>query len=181
MKAWFLTEPTTLIWVTVSAVAFSAAVLVAVRLLGLRSFSKMSSYDFVMTVAVGSLMASTLAAETPSLGQGLVGLAALFLLQFLVARVRVASGTMKSWLDNEPLLLMQDGGMLSENMRAAKVTEEDLIAKLREANVLDPEEVRAVVLETTGDVSVLHGPPGGSDLHPLLLRGVRVSARSGAE
>lgn len=179
MNEWFLTDPAPLAWVVVSAVVFSAAVLVAVRILGLRSFSKMSTYDFVMTVAIGSLMASTLVAATPSLAQGLVGLAALFGLQYAVARSRLGGGTMKEALDNEPLLLMRDGTMLEENMRAALVTEDDLVAKLREANVLDPAQIRAVVLETTGDVSVLHGPPDGTDLHPLLLEGVRRSSSPG--
>lgn len=173
MNEWLMTDPTHMVWVILSAVVFSAAVLVAVRVLGLRSFSKMSSYDFVMTVAVGSLMASTLAAATPSLVQGLVGLAALFALQFAVARLRLASGTVKNVLDNEPMLLMENGRMLEENMRATSVTREDLLAKLREANVLQLEEIRAVVLETTGDVSVLHGPQDGATLDAVLLEGVR--------
>jgi len=181
MQEWIYAEPAQLAWVVLSATVFSAAVLLSVRILGLRSFSKMSSYDFVMTVAVGSLMASTLVAATPSLAQGLAGLAALFTLQYLVARARLAGGDLKEALDNEPLLLMESGRMIHENMEAAKVTEDDLIAKLRESNVLQPSEVRAVVLETTGDISVLHGPPDGQDLHPLLLSGVRTPGSTNVE
>lgn len=63
--------------------------------------------------------------------------------------------------------------ILHENLRRARVPETDLIAKLREANVLNLDQVRAVVLETTGDISVLHGGPDGPDLEPTLLTGVR--------
>lgn len=46
--------------------------------------------------------------------------------------------------------------MINEHLKATKVTPDDIRAKLREANVTDLNQVRAVVLETTGDISVLH-------------------------
>lgn len=52
---------------------------------------------------------------------------------------------------------MRDGVILHEALPYTRVAKDDLIAKLREANVLDLSQVRAVILETTGDVSVLHG------------------------
>ena len=75
-------------------------------------------------------------------------------------------------VNNEPLLLMQGPSMLRANMQQAKVTEEDIWAKLREANVLNLAQVRAVVLETTGDISVLHGESEGVPLDAVLLTGV---------
>ena len=79
--------------------------------------------------------------------------------------------------DNEPIVLMAGDRILRDNLDKTRVTENDLWGKLREANVLDPSEVRAVVLETTGDISVLHGEAGGQALHPCLLRGVREADR----
>ena len=60
-------------------------------------------------------------------------------------------------MQNAPVFLMRDGEFLEDALRATRVAKSDLVAKLREANVLDLKQVRAVVLETTGDVSVLHG------------------------
>ena len=73
-------------------------------------------------------------------------------------------------MDNAPLLIMQDGEVLEENLNAAKMTRADLMAKLREANVLQLRDVRAVVFEQTGDVSVLHGD---ADVDGEILQGVR--------
>lgn len=179
MSDWILGDASALPWVVVSTVGISVAIIVAVRLLGLRSFSKMSSFDFVMTVAAGSLMATTLVSETPSLAQGIVGLGALFATQFAVARFRLGGEPAGISVDNSPILLMDGDRMLRENMRSEAVTEADLLAKLREANVLDLAEVRAVVLETTGDVSVLHGPPNGAALDEVLLSEVRRSPDGG--
>lgn len=133
-------------------------VVILTRINGLRSFSKMTSFDFVMTVAVGSLLAG--AAQSTSwgaFGQASTALATLFLVQCLVARLRTSSGTFENLIQNEPVILMRDGDFIEKALQDTRVTKSDLIAKLREANVLELSDVRAVVLETTGDISVLHG------------------------
>ncbi|MDC0886774.1 DUF421 domain-containing protein [Altererythrobacter sp.] len=133
-------------------------VVILVRLVGLRSFSKMTNFDFVMTVATGSLLAGAAqAAEWTGFAQAMVAMAALFAVQLLIARVRKASDPFEQMIQNNAVLLMRDGEFCRQAMKEERVSESDLVAKLREANVLQMSEVRAVVLETTGDVSVLHG------------------------
>jgi uncharacterized membrane protein YcaP (DUF421 family) len=151
-----------------SIVVVFAAVILLTRVAGLRSFSKMSSFDFAMTVAVGSIIASV-AVTTASLASGLVALAALYLAQVLVATLRRRTGFEEA-VDNDPVLLMANGRYLEENLKRTRVTKSDIRAKLREANALSFADVRAVVLETTGDVSVLHGD---GELDPELFVGVR--------
>lgn len=166
---WLGTSWTEVWLVVLSAVAVYAAVITYTRISGLRSFSTMSSFDFAMTIAVGSIMASVAVVPNVSLPDGLLGLATLFLAQSAVAVARV-----KGWggrvVDNTPALLYGPEGFHRANMRRVRMTEEDIRAKLREANVTDRERVLAVVLETTGDVSVLHGD---GPLDEELLRGVR--------
>ena len=52
---------------------------------------------------------------------------------------------------------MDGDTILYDNLKKAKIKKNDLLSKLREANVLNTRQIRAVVLETTGDISVLHG------------------------
>jgi len=133
-------------------------VVVLVRINGLRSFSKMTNFDFVMTVAVGSLLAG--ASQSTNWGafaQTVSAMAALFAVQYATARLRKVSSTFEMLMHNQPVVLMRDGEILDEALSATRVAKNDLIAKLREANVLDFSDVRAVILETTGDISVLHG------------------------
>ena len=142
--------------------AVDAAILVPVmvffvRLAGLRAFSKMSSYDFAVTVAFGSVLAATVVNPGVTLWQGIAGMAALFAVQWLIGLARSRSDAVEHVADNTPVVLMRDGKVIMANLTATRVTMSDLRAKLREANVLSFDEVRAVVLETTGDVSVLHG------------------------
>ncbi|MEW4448516.1 YetF domain-containing protein [Qipengyuania sp. JC766] len=133
-------------------------VVVLVRITGLRSLSKMTNFDFVMTVALGSLVAGGAQATEWTtylqIGAGMVGL---FLTQVLAALLRRSSETAESAMQNQPVLLMRNGEFCETALESTRVAKSDVIAKLREANVLDYAQVRAVVLETTGDVSVLHG------------------------
>jgi len=147
-----------------------AWVVLLVRINGLRSFSKMTNFDFVATVAVGSLLAG--AAQStgwPGLVQASAAMAGLFLVQRAVASIRKRSDGFEEAMQNEPILLMRDGQVFEDALAESRVARGDLIAKLREANVLDMSEVRAVVLETTGDISVLHGDKCAEEL----LVGVR--------
>jgi len=154
--------------VMVSAVLMMAAVITIIRVSGLRSLSKMSSFDFAVTVAIGSITGSTVASST-SLTNGAVGVAALLAVQAIIAVLRRRT-TFETVVDNTPVLLMRDGVMIERALSTCRVTEADVVAKLREANALDLSAVHAVVLETTGDISVLHGD---GPLDPLLLDDVR--------
>ena len=129
-----------------------------VRLLGLRSFSKMTNFDFVMTIAVGSLLAGAAqATQWTGFGQAMIAMATLFAVQWIVARLRKSYDSFEQAIQNDAVLLMKDGEFCRKAMDRERVAESDLVAKLREANVLEMSKVRAVVLETTGDVSVMHG------------------------
>lgn len=138
----------------------------AVRIAGLRSFSKMSSFDFATTVAIGSTLATVSLTGQP-LGTGLIVVATLLGVQVLVSRGRLLAGL--RFLENQPLLLMHDGEFIDDNLRRSRVTRDDVLAKIRAANAGDLSQVRAVVLETTGDVSVLHGE---QDVDPRVLSDV---------
>lgn len=162
----------TLAWVVVNAVGIYAAVMLYTRIAGLRSFAKMSSFDFAMTVAVGSVIATTVVSASVPLAVGAVGLLAIYVLQIGVARLRLNS-LMYGAVDNAPLLLMIGDEIIEENMRTGRVTRDDLRSKLREANVLNYGQVRAVVMEATGDIAVLHSDDPDEHLDPDLLRNVR--------
>lgn len=169
-------------WEAVGLVALSAAamlfgIVTYVRIVGLRSFSKMSSFDFAVTVAMGSLLAAV-AMSGSSLLDGLVAAGTLLVLQASIALGRAHFGFSKL-VDNRPLLLMAGSEMLEENLHKARVTKDDLRAKLREANVQNYDQVQYVVLESTGDVSVVHGSEQiEDDLLSDVVDGSRVTTRS---
>lgn len=150
------------------------AIIAAVRLVGLRSFAKMASHDFAVTVAIGSVLAGSAMASSTPLAVPLSAILVLFGLQFAMSWMLSASERFSNVTQNTPLLLMEGSEILHENLKASQISERELRAKLREANVLRLTQVKAVVFEGTGDVSVLHGPEN-VDLEDQLLTGVRRS------
>lgn len=174
--SWFTATWQTLGLVLASALAIYFSLVVLTRIGGLRSFSKLSAFDFAVTVAIGTVVASTLLSREPPLAQGVMALVALYAIQIGLAMARNRSQRVQRWVDNEPLLLMDHDEILDENLRKGKMTRDDLYAKLREANVLRLEQVRAVVMESTGDVSVLHTDEEGPEPDGELLEGVRGGA-----
>ena len=165
---WFDTEWSSMWSIPATAVLMLATVILVVRVIGLRSFSKMSSFDFAVTVSIGSILGGVTSTSTPVLN-GVIAVASLLGLQWLVSQFRSRSA-LEQVVDNTPLLLMDGAEMLEDNLKTARVTSSDIVAKLREANVLTFDDVQAVVLETTGDISVLHGD---RPVEPQLLDGVR--------
>lgn len=159
------------IYLLLRAAVAVAAIILFTRINGLRSFSKMSGFDFGITVAMGSVLASAVMAGTPvDFWSNLGALAAFFIVQRIISIVRKSNDKIEELLGNDPLLVMRNGEFLEHNMKKGRITKTEILGKLREANALQLSEVRAVILEDTGDVSVLHGP---EDVDDILLEGVR--------
>lgn len=164
-------------WTQLASTAVSTAVLyltviVLTRLAGPRSLAKMSSFDFAATVAIGSLVATSAVGSTP-LESGMLGLALLYVGQFLVGLGR-RRGLFGGLMDNRPLLLMAGPEVLQDALDQSRVSEQELWGKLRQHGVRRLEQVHAVILETTGDMSVFtaEGP-----FDERLLTGVRGAER----
>jgi uncharacterized membrane protein YcaP (DUF421 family) len=151
--------PLAVLWVTFT-----------VQIVGLRSFSKMTAFDFIITIATGSLLANAaVATEWPAFLQSAVAMSALLAFQALLAWFRRKSSAVRDLLSNEPVILFRNGKFERETMARVRIAEDDIWAKMREANALELAKVQAVVLETTGDISVLHGDV----LEDRILTGVR--------
>lgn len=147
-------------------------IIVLTRIIGLRSFAKFTAYDFAFTVAIGSIISSTLTSST-SIAHGSIAIACLLGLTFLFSYLQRLVPALNSLISNQPLLLMDKNEILYDNLKHARIEKTQLIAKLREANVMDFEQVEAVVLESTGDISVLHASNSEVSLNANLLEGVR--------
>tara|TARA_Y100000768_G_scaffold388943_1_gene389030 strand:+ start:5625 stop:5999 length:375 start_codon:yes stop_codon:yes gene_type:complete len=124
-----------------------------------------------MTIAVGSIMGATILNKTITMGQGAFALLCLFFIQWSIAILKQKSQWVSDLIDNKPMLLMKDGEFLEANMQKCHVTKLDILSKLRESNVLNLSQIRAVIFETTGDIHVLHGDEA---LQSEILTGVEI-------
>mgnify|MGYP006272348511 FL=1 len=154
-----------------SLIIFLLIILIT-RIIGLRSFAKFTVYDFAITVAIGSIISSILTSST-TIAHGFIAIAALLTLTYLFSALQRKFSSLYSAITNKPVVLMEGRDIKQANLKSARIHEDQLIAKLREANVLNFDQVIAVVLETTGDISVLHRSSTEEDeFEERLLQGV---------
>lgn len=149
----------------VGTLAYGSLV-VLLRFSGKRTLAKLNAFDLVVTVALGSTLATVLLTKSVALADGIVAFALLAGLQYGVAFLSVRSSRFDALVKSEPTLLLHRGRFLGRAMRAQRVTRAEVVSALRSAGLASPEDALAVVLETDGTLSVVSG--GAQDPIPVL-------------
>lgn len=149
-------EPSTVVQMCIAAVCIYFYIMLVTRVTGKRTFAKITSFDFAVTIAMGSILADAVNKPVPNFMAALVSLALLAALQVLFAKLTSKSSSIEKLATNQPSFLMRDGVIIESNLKKCLVSRLELMGKLREANVLQLSHVKAVVFETTGDISVIH-------------------------
>jgi uncharacterized membrane protein YcaP (DUF421 family) len=133
---------------------------VFLRLSGKRTLTKLNAFDLVVTVALGSTLATVLLSKDVELTDGALAFALLIGLQFAVTWSSVRARWVRQLVTGEPLMLLFRGECLPAAMRRARVTEDEVRAAVRSAGLASLGEVEAVVLETDGSLSVVRRREG---------------------
>lgn len=153
----------TLLRTLVVGVLAYVALVFFLRISGKRTLSKMNAFDLVVTVALGSTLASILLNRDVALAEGALAFALLIGLQFAVTWWTVRSGWMQRWVAGEPLMLLHRGEFLDGARRRARVTEDEVRAAVRAAGLPSLRDAEAVALETDGSLSVVRRGSGDGD------------------
>ncbi|KDE55546.1 DUF421 domain-containing protein [Methanoculleus sp. MH98A] len=148
-------DPAFLVRVLIVGVCAYVALVIIVRLSGKRTLSSMNAFDFIVNVAVGSILASTIVSRDVSLAEGLLALGILIVLQYVVSWSSVRSDGVQKVVKSEPRLLFHAGEFLHGAMRRERIAESEIRQALRSEGVASLEGVHAIVLETNGNLSVL--------------------------
>ncbi len=132
-----------------------AALVAMLRISGKRALAKLNAFDLVVTVALGSTLATILLDKELTLAEGVVALATLLLLQWAVSRLSIASRPFRTLVRSEPRLLLEDGRLREDAMRRERVTRGEVEAAIRQQGHGGLGAIAAVVLETDGSMSVI--------------------------
>jgi uncharacterized membrane protein YcaP (DUF421 family) len=130
------------------------------RVSGKRALTKLNAFDLVVTVALGSTLATVLLNKSVPLAEGVLALALLVFLQYALAWLSVREPRFSSLIKSEPTLVVHGGRLLERALDAQRVTRDEALSVLRAAGVADLRDVTAVVLETDGSFSVITGSSG---------------------
>jgi uncharacterized membrane protein YcaP (DUF421 family) len=155
MTAALFSDVTALARTALVGVLAYAALILLLRASGKRTLSKMNAFDLVVTVALGSTLATILLDKTVTLAQGTLAIFVLVGLQFAITWSSVRAAWVRRLVTGEPALLARDGRCLPHALRRERVTEDEVRAAVRGAGLERLEQAQAVVLETDGSFSVI--------------------------
>lgn len=145
----------------VGALAYASLVLVR-RVSGTRTLSAMSAFDLVLTVALGSTLATVILAKDMALAQGVAAFVVLAGLQFIITRLAGRAETVAHGVKAERTLLCFRGRFLSEPMSRMRARTADVLAAVRHQGSGAPATVEAVILATDGSISVIQRSGAGA-------------------
>src|SRR5881409_3739155 len=131
--------------------------LLAFRFTGKRQVGQLTPFDLVVLLVISNVVIG----PDNSLGGGLLGAAVILGLNYLVVELTFRSKPLRRLLEATPTLLIHNGHILYQNLRKERITLDDLHAALRRSGIVDPEQVRAAVLEENGGISVIPRQAGG--------------------
>jgi uncharacterized membrane protein YcaP (DUF421 family) len=125
------------------------------RLSGKRTLSQLNAFDFIVTVALGSTLATILLSSDVPYAEGVAALGLLAGLQFLVAWVSSRWPRARSAITSQPTALLVDGHLRTAAVRRNRLTEAEVLQAVRSTGSGDISSIAAVVLETDGTLSVI--------------------------
>jgi len=131
--------------------------LVVVRLMGNRTVGQFSPFDFVLMVGIGDIVGNVALDRAASLWTGIEALAGLLLLQQFLSWTSLKSKVMRKWFEGKPVVMIENGHILHDNLRSTHFNLDDLRQELHKQglDMSNLSDVKMARLESSGDFSVI--------------------------
>ena len=129
-----------------------------IRLMGKRQLGQMEPSEFAVTMMVANLATIPVEEREAPLYMGRIPMLTVLGLELVLALVCLRSIFLRKLLCGKPVILIENGNILQENLRRTRITLDELTGHLREKDVLDPRAVQYAILETNGNLSVFPFP-----------------------
>ena len=159
--------------VVASTVALYFFFVIMYRVIGQRLFVKMNGFDMLLVIVMGAIVGRAMMGHTPTFAAGVLVMVVLLFLEFFFGTLS-GHPRLGRMINNQPVLLMADGEYIREELRRTHITTSDINARIRAAGLPSKDEVAALVLERTGDMSLLRK---GTPIDPSLVAEVRSGFR----
>ncbi|WP_084397882.1 DUF421 domain-containing protein [Henriciella aquimarina] len=150
-----LDQQSDLVRVIISAPIMYLTIVFLIRITGKRSTSQMNNFDWIVTVAVGSLAASGIVLKGVTVLESIAGIATLLLLQWILTKSVLHNRWVSKLVKAEPVVLVENGEFREKAMLSERVTKREVMSALRENGLVDPDDAQWVILETDASMSVI--------------------------
>ena len=132
--------------------------IVVIRIMGKRQIGQMEPSEFVVTMMVANLATIPMEDDGIALFAGLVPICVIWGTELILSFLSLKSSKVRKLLCGKPVILIENGKILQQNLRKTRITLDELTGHLREKDVLDLKSVQYAILETNGNLSVFPYP-----------------------
>lgn len=153
----------------ISTCALYGFFIVMTRLMGQRMLMKLTGFDMLLVIVLGAVMGRAMMGYTPTFGTAVIVLVVLTVLELAFGRLS-GRPRLSRMINNRAVCLVAGGRFVTHEMKRAHITRTEVLSELRKKGVHSLDEVAAVILERTGDMSVLRA---GTPIDPQMIVGVR--------
>ena len=168
----FFNDWSTLVEILTTTLVVYLILILLLRITGKRTTSKMNSFDWIVTVALGSMVSTVILVDEVPLVEGVLGIFALVLLQYLLTLTASRFPRFQSIVKATPRLLFYRGEFNHDAMRHERITKEEILSTVRQQGYLSLDQVHAIVMETNADLSILPTPDSDENNRPSTLQNV---------
>ena len=139
--------------IVVRAVVLYLFMLFVMRVIGRRELSSLSAVDLVLLIVLGDAIQQGLTQDDYSVTGAVIAIATIAAMQVLVSYVSFRSRRVRKVLEGHPIVVIQDGKLLDQNLRRQRMTPDELAEEMRIQQIANFEEVQWGILESNGSVS----------------------------
>ena len=155
MEKLFFENAESLLRIIITAPVIYILIIINIKLMGKRTTSQLNSFDWLVTVAMGSIVASVVMQKDIPLLNALLAIVILMGLQFLITKLIFHYPFWKDMVRAQPRLLLFEGKYMMANMQKERIVKAEILAAVREKGFADLTDVYAVVMETDASLSVI--------------------------
>lgn len=129
-----------------------------IRIMGKRQIGQMEPSEFVVTMMVANLATIPMQDDGIALFAGFIPICVILGVELVLSFLNLKSSKIRKLLCGKPVILIENGNILQQNLRKTRITLDELTGHLREKDVLDIRSVQYAILETNGNLSVFPYP-----------------------
>ncbi|HET8859340.1 DUF421 domain-containing protein [Marivirga sp.] len=131
------------------------SMVILLRVSGKRTLSKMNAFDLVVTIALGSVLASVALNKKIPFAEGVTAFIVFIGFQFLFTWLSVRINKFKTLITSTPSLIFYKGDFLHSAMKKERITVEEVYSTARQNGYSNLDEIDFMILETTGDIAII--------------------------
>jgi uncharacterized membrane protein YcaP (DUF421 family) len=131
------------------------SIILFLRVSGKRTLTKMNAFDFIVTVALGSSLATVALNKNVALADGALVFFLFIFLQFFITWLSVRMKSVKKIITSQPALLLYKGELFDHIRKKERITMEEIYFAARQKGMAELKDIDVIVLETTGDITII--------------------------